>query len=156
MELKLGDLILVRGHGIISRAIEQIENNPFSHTAGLVKPNELIEANWQGVQWQALDIYAGRADIFRSPFLTPEKRAQIPSLAIAELHNPYDYPLLGWQLFRYWLHIKLPYSEGKKRECSTLWARIYKELGIDLCPGIEFPSPADLAQSKLLEKVGSL
>ncbi|WP_088186031.1 hypothetical protein [Desulfosporosinus sp. FKA] len=156
MEFLVGDIILVHGDSLISKMISGVENSKYTHTAGLVRTNELIESNWNGVQWQALDYYSGNADVFRCPMLTNEKRLLIPDLAIKELHNPYDYELLGVQLFRYWLHVKLPYSEGKKRECSTLWSRIYKELEIDLCPGVEFPSPKDLGNSELLYKVGSL
>lgn len=44
MEPRIADLIFVRGTGPISRAIEEIEHSPYSHVAGVVKENELIEA----------------------------------------------------------------------------------------------------------------
>ncbi|MHB1651681.1 MAG: hypothetical protein ACYCVD_04280 [Desulfitobacteriaceae bacterium] len=159
MEMRKADLILVRGRGWFSKEIEEITKSPYSHVAGIVKENELVEANgfrFPGVTYAALDYYAGRADVFTCDVLAKEQRQQITNLAISEVGDPYDYPLLFWQFFRYRFGWHLPYREGKSRECSVLWAEIYRNVGIDLCQGIEYPSPADLAQSKLLRKVGGI
>lgn len=159
MDIKKADLILVRGRGWISEEIEEITKSPYSHVAGVVKPNELVEANGlrlPGIIYAALDYYTGRADVFTCDILTDEQCEQIAKLAIQEVGDSYDYPLLLWQFFRYRFGWRLPYKEGKARECSVLWARLYRKVGIDLCPDIEYPSPADLAQSRLLRKVGSL
>lgn len=156
MDIKPGDILLEFGSGLIGGAIDRITHSKYSHAAGIVKTNELIEANWQGVQWQALDYYAGCADIFTCDVLTDQQREQIQVLAIREVGDPYDYPLLFWQFLRYRFNLRLPYREGKARECSVLWARLYRQVGVDLCPGIEYPSPADLSQSKLLRKIGSI
>lgn len=159
MEIRKADIILVRGRGWISEEIEEITQSPYSHAAGVVKENELVEASGfrlPGITYAALDYYKGRADVFTCDNLTDEQREQIANLAMQEVGDPYDYPLLFWQLFRYKFGILLPYREGKSRECSVLWARAYRKAGIDLCPGIEYPSPADLSQSKLLRKVGSI
>lgn len=158
MEIRNADLILVRGTGPISRAIENVEHSPYSHVAGVVKNNELIEAEgFRKTGYQALDYYAGHADVFRCDSLTIYDRKKIRELAEKEVGGQYDFVLLFIELIRYWAGVILPYKEPPKvRICSTLWAGIYRKAGIDLCPRIRYPSPGDIAQSKLLRKVGSI
>lgn len=161
MQIKPADLILVRGTGIISEAIEDVEHSPYSHVAGvasLIIGTELIEAEgFRRTGYQALSHYAGHADVFRCDSLTIYDRKKIRELAEREVGGHYDYALLFIELIRYWFGVILPYREPPKaRICSVLWAGIYREAGIDLCPGIRYPSPADVAQSKLLRKVGSI
>ena len=156
MDLKLGDIILVRGTGLISEAIEHAEHSPYSHTAGYVGGEMLIEANgFKKTGYQAIGAYSGCADVFRC--VIPVDRKRIVDHAKWAVGGRYDFPLLLVELIRYAFGIMLPYREPKRsRICSVLWAGIYRDIGIDLCPGIRYPSPGDLAQSKLLRKVGSL
>lgn len=158
MDLQIGDIVLAKGDALISEAIEAVEHSPYSHTAGYVGPGELVEANgFRRTGYQALDYYKGKADVYRCDGLTVYDRKKILQLAKQEVGSQYDYPLLIVELIRYWFGVILPYREPPNaRICSTLWAGIYREAGIDLCPGIRYPSPADLSQSKLLEKVGIL
>jgi hypothetical protein len=153
--MKLADLILVRGDGIVSRVIEGIIHSPYSHVAGIVKPNELIEAQGlRKVGYQALDFYAGQYDVYTCDTLTDEQRAQIVDYVTRAVDYHYDYILVAVEFVRYVFHIMLPYREPfSARICSTLWADAYRSVGVDLCPGIRYPSPADIAQSKLLRKI---
>jgi hypothetical protein len=153
---KIADLILVRGTSLIDRTIESVSHSEFSHVAGLVKPNELIEAQgFRRTGYQALDFYDGKADVFTCDGLTNTQRRMILAYVIKEVGTRYDWLLIGWEAVRYLLGILLPFREWHSRICSTLWADAYKEAGVDLCPGIRYPTPGDLAQSKLLRKVGS-
>ena len=43
-------------------------------------------------------------------------------------------------------------AEG--RICTELVVDAYREVGVDLTPGIEYPTPDDIARSELLVKVG--
>lgn len=157
VDLRVGDLIFVRGVGFVSKAIEGVTKSPYSHVAGLVKPNELLESNgFRRIGYEALDRYKGCADIFTCDLATEKQREQMVRNGVKEINDPYDWLLIPWQLIRYLLGWKLPYSEGKSRECSTFWSRLYRQVGIDLCPGVRYPSPGDLAESKMLRKVGSL
>lgn len=157
MDMKPGDLIFEKGTDFISDAIEDISKSIYSHTAGLVKENVLIEANgFRKIGYQALDYYAGRTDVYTCDDLTDEQRKAIVDYVIKEVGGHYDYVLLAWEFIRCEFNLILPYQEGKTvRICSTLWADAYRQAGIDLCPGVKFPSPGDLASSKLLRKVGS-
>jgi hypothetical protein len=156
MSIQPGDLILVRGIGWTDRVIESVTHSPYSHVAGLVKTNELIEAQaFRRVGYQALDYYAGGADVYTCDALTDAQRAQIVEYVKRAVGYRYDYLLLAVEAARYLLHVCLPYREPfRSRICSTLWSDAYRAAGVDLCPGIRYPSPGDIAQSKLLRKVG--
>lgn len=150
------DLIFVRGSGPIDRLIEIVSRSPYSHVAGLVKPNELIEA--QGLRktgYQGLDFYDGCSDIYTCDSLTDEQRQGIVDFVTKQVGTKYDYGLIAWEAVHFLLHIDCPYSEGKRHDCSTLWNDAYKSVGINLRPDLKYPSPGELAQSKLLKKVGS-
>jgi uncharacterized protein YycO len=152
--MKPADLIFVRGHDIVSRAIEDITDCPYSHVAGYVKDNELIEAQWyRKVGYQTLDHYDGLYDVYTCDQLTDTQRKLIIEYATKRIGTRYDYLLIAWEALRYLAHITLPYHNDYRVICSTLWSDAYRYAGIDLCPGIRYPTPADLAQSKLLRKV---
>ncbi|WP_067923638.1 hypothetical protein [Alicyclobacillus shizuokensis] len=157
MDIRQADLILVRGHGPIERIIEHVTDSPYCHVAGLVKDNELIEAQaGHKIGYQALDYYDGVSDVFTCDMATEEQRQQIVEWVVNRLGGHYDYLLIGWEALHYILHVDLPYNPDPNRfDCSQLWSEAYRSVGIDLCPGIKFPSPADTANSPVLRKVGS-
>lgn len=158
MDTKPADLILVRGEDLIGNTIELITRSPYSHVAGLVKQNELIEAQaFRRTGYQGLDFYAGHADVFTCDELSDKDRARIIAGAEKYVGRHYSYLLIGWELLRYTFGVMLmPSKNWQPIVCSTLWAMEYRKIGIDLCPGIRFPSPADIAKSKRLRKVDSL
>jgi hypothetical protein len=158
LDIKLGDLILVRGNEGLSYEIEWITRSPYSHVAGVVKPNELIEAQaFRKTGYQALDYYAGCADLFTCDAATDEQRLQMVANIERFIGSHYSYLLIGWELIRYAFGVMLmPKKSWDPIICSTLWVvEGYRHVGIDLCPGIRFPSPADIANSNLLRKISS-
>lgn len=155
--IKLADLILERGTGIINEAIQEITDSPYSHVAGLAKPNELIEANgFRHTGYQALDYYDKIADVYTCDILTDEQRNDIVKFVTKYIGTHYNYFLLVAEFFRYVFHWIIPYEEGTNKICSTLWVEAYRSVGIDLVPNVKFPSPAEIACSPLLRKVCSL
>lgn len=155
--MKLGDIILVHGTGFYGAVIGGIEHSIYCHTAGIVKDNEIIEAQgFQTTNYEGLDKYNGQADVFTCDILTDEQRDKIVKYAEKEVGSHYDWLLLFWEALRYLFHITLPYKEYHNHICSTLWNDAYKSVGIYLCPGIKYPSPSDLSESKLLRKVSTL
>lgn len=156
VNIRLGDLVFVTSAGFVPRAIEDITHSRYYHVAGLTAVNELVEAQgFRKTGYQALETYTGAADVYTCAILSDEQRTQITTYALKEIGTRYDYLLIGWEAVRYVLHLVLPFYEGKRRICSTLWSDAYRSTGVDLCPGIPYPSPADLATSPLLQKVGS-
>jgi hypothetical protein len=158
MDIRPADLILVRGEDLIGNTIELITHSPYSHVAGVVKPNELIEAQaFRRTGYQGLDYYDGCADVYTCDELTDEQRAQIVAGVTKYVGRHYSYLLLGWELLRYMFGFMLaPAKDWQPIICSTLWAEAYRAAGVDLCPGVRYPTPGDVAQSGLLRKVGSI
>jgi len=155
--MNIGDLVLVRGIGIVSDIIEDIEHSSYSHSAGIVSDGTIIEAQgFQITNYVPLSKYKGMADIFTCDILTDKQREEIVEYVRKEVGSHYDWLLLLLEGIRYLFHIIIPYKEHKNRICSTLWNDAYKSVGVDLCPNIKYPSPADLSKSKLLRKVDSI
>lgn len=155
MDIRPGDLILVRGTDLISKAIEDVEHSPYSHVAIVIKPNELIEAQgFRPTGYAGLDTYRGMADVYTCDEVTDEQRQRIIDYLVKEVGTHYCYPLLLWEFIRYETGILLPYNPGPNRICSYLATDAYTKVGLNLWTGIRFPSPADVP--KPLRKIGSL
>ncbi|GMA52077.1 hypothetical protein GCM10025857_34340 [Alicyclobacillus contaminans] len=151
----VGDLLLVRDADFISRAIEDITHSPYSHVAVFTGPNELVEAQgFRRVGYQDPGVYAGKSDLFRCDSLTLEQRFRIAAAAKLHIGQHYDYWLLVIEWVRYALGIVLPWRERHTVICSTLAADAYRVAGVELCPKVRYPAPADVAESQLLRKVG--
>jgi len=151
-EYRVGDLILCKNGTILDRIIERIEDDSiYYHTAGIVDSHRTVEAIWSGVHYAKIADYTN-CDFFTCDILTDDQRLQIIKYVEERIGLPYDYELLLWEASRYLLHIVWPYVEYKKVICSMLWYEAYKSVGIDLTTGIEYPSPADLSNSKLLRR----
>jgi hypothetical protein len=155
--VKVGDIVLVKGTGIVGAVIDGFEHSIYGHTAGLVKDGVLIEANgFKKTGYTGLLEYKGRADVFTCDSLTDKQREEIAEYVRSQVGTSYDWLLLFLEGIRYAFHVMLPHKEYHNHICSTLWNDAYRSAGIDLCPGIKYPSPGDLAQSKLLRKVQTL
>jgi uncharacterized protein YycO len=157
MELKPCDLILVRGkNNLISEAIEEITNSPYSHVAGYIGNNTLVEAEgFEKTGQVPLSKYVDY-DVYRYEGLTKEQKFKILNYISSQIGGQYNYFMLVVEFMRYVFHVVLPYKEPYKSHiCSMLWADAFKSTGINLCSNIDtlFPSPADISNSKLLKKI---
>ncbi|WP_067935865.1 hypothetical protein [Alicyclobacillus kakegawensis] len=151
----IGDLLLVRSRDLLSRTIEDVTHSPYSHVAVFTGPDELVEARgFHRVGYQDPAKYLGKADLFRCDSLTPDQRVRIALAAKQHIGQHYDYLLLGVEFVRYVFGVVLPWYEHDTVICSTLVADAYWAAGVDLCPGVRYPAPADVAESRLLRKVG--
>lgn len=157
MELEIGDLILVKGTGLISKAIEDIEHSQYSHVAIYVGNNQLIEAEgFEKTGYVSIDKYKGQADVYKHVYLTEFDKRNLLKYLKEQVGTKYDYLLLLWEFLRYVKHIALPYKEYHSHICSTLANDAYQDIKVFLCPGIILPSPADIAESKMLIKIGEV
>jgi uncharacterized protein YycO len=153
-EIRLGDILLVRGNTWIDKIIRKITGSPYSHVAGVVNSQEAVEIlPFQKTRFQKLSSYTGRTDIFTCIDLTREQRRKIVEHIANKVGTKYDYKLLLWEVSRYLLNWKFPYQAREKCLCSTLWTEAYRKAGVDLCPDILYPSPGDLGNSSILQKV---
>jgi hypothetical protein len=161
MDLKAGNIILVRGKGsIIGEIIDDFEKGTYCHAAGYIKDDILIEANGiNSASYNTLYEYTGKADVFICDILTDNQRQRIVDYAKNQIkiRGKYDWKLILLEACHYIFNWMPKYKEPfNKKICSVLWYDAYKSVGIDLTPSIEYPSPQDLFESKLLRKVGSI
>ncbi len=155
--MKPGDLIFIRGTEGIAGPIKKITRSPYTHIAGIVLNNKLIES--QGMRktgYEDLGTYRGVADVYTCNSLTDQQRNEVVRLVKQKIGTKYDYMLIGWLACRHLIGNIIPLVANNKRGiCTTLWADAYKTAGIDLCPDIQYPTPGELSKSTLLECVGS-
>jgi len=156
--MQIGDIGLDKGIGWISKTIEDFEHSQYSHATAYVGDGILIEADGFDPTGDApITKYKNQLDIYTCESLTEVQREGIKDFLQGQIGTRYDFLLLIIEAIRYSMHIVLPYKEPfKSHICSTLVADAYKAVGVDLCQGIRYPSPADLSQSKLLKKIESL
>lgn len=156
--MKIGDIVLVKGEDCLSEVIQDIQDSIYSHAAEIVKENEIVEARgFEATGYDGLHKYKGKADIFTCDILNDEQRDVIVKYVENEVGGHYDWVLLFLEFIRYVFHIMLPYKKPfHSHICSTLCSDAYRSVGVDLCPGIKYPSPKDLSESKLLRKVISI
>jgi uncharacterized protein YycO len=145
-----GDIVLVYGIGFEGDVIDDVEHSKYAHTAGFVAANKLVEVNSIKTDYVDMSMYKGKADVFTCDTLTDEQRDLIAIYIINQVGTHYDWILLCLEGIRYIFHVMLSHKEFHNHICSTLWNDAYKSVGIDLCPDIKYPSPADLSGSKLL------
>ncbi len=156
-EIRPGDIILVYGSTWIDQVIKKIIRSDYTHVAGVVKSNEVIDIlPFTQAGYKNLRLFAGKADVFTCDTLTDDQRRKIVDYVNRKVGTSYNYWLVVWEGCRYLLNWQWPYKTGKSGLCSTLWADAYREAGVDLCPEAIFPSPRDLADSRLLRKVCGL
>lgn len=153
-KLQPGDLLLIRGNTWIDKVIKRITGSSYTHVAGVVSPDEAVEIlPFKRTHYQKLETYTGRVDVFTCNNLTDDQRRKIVEHAINKIGTKYDYKLVIWEASRYLLHWIWPYKPGNDSLCSTLWADAYRNAGVNLCPDIIYPSPGDLGESPIIEKV---
>jgi len=152
--MRLGDLIFVRGTEWTDHLVKSVTQSPYSHVAGIVAENRLVEAQaFRRTGYRDFDVYADIADVYTCDQLTNEQREKIVRFTIGQIGTQYDYLLLLWEAARYLLDWVWPYMEKKRYICSTLWANAYRVAGVNLCPRVRYPTPNDLVKSPLLRKV---
>lgn len=161
-DLKPGDLILVRGgNHIIGEIIDEFENHgTYSHVAGFVKDDIIIEANGTySAAYNSIYNYVGKADVYRCSIVTEEERQRIIDYTKNQItiRGKYDWKLIFILAFNFIFKRNFKYKEPfNEKICSVLWRDAYKSAGVDLCYGIDYPNPQQISKSDLLWKIGSI
>ena len=154
-QLKPADLIIVRGDGPVDKVIEAVSHSPYSHVAGVVRANEVFEAQALRTDgYNGLDFYRGYSDIYTCDALTDEQRQNIVLRVLANAGRHYGYKLILWEAEHYLLHWDPDYNDDEDPDCSQLWGNAYRAEGFDPCPGLPVMSPGDLATSPTFRYVG--
>lgn len=155
-EIQPGDILLLSGNHWVDKIIKLVTQSPYSHVAGVVNPNQVVEISpLSTVRYKDLQEYNARADVFTCNQLSEDDRKKIVDYVTAKIGTSYDYNLIIWEASRFLLNWKWPYENKDSNLCSTLWSDAYREAGIDLCPDVKFPVPGDLSKSRYLHKTRS-
>lgn len=87
---KPADLILVRGTSPFDHVTETVSHSPYSHVAGIVKPNETFETQvLRGAEYNGLDFYRGGSDFYTCDTLTDEQRTRAVEYALSKAGTNY-------------------------------------------------------------------
>lgn len=152
-----GDLIFIRGTEGVAGPIKKITRSPYTHIAGVVVEDSLLEAQaLRRTGHQPVATYEGVSDVYTCPGLSTRQREEIIQHATQSYGARYDYLLFVSLAARHLLGKMIPlYSRRSRHICTTLWTDAYRAAGIELCPGNQHPTPGELSKSKLLNWVGS-
>lgn len=158
MKLRIGDIIIVHGKGLISELIEEVSNGIYSHVAIYVGNGCVIEAEgFKKTGYAQVSKYAGQADVFRYNYLSDVQQQNIVKYLKGQIGGRYDWKLLLFEFIRYTFNRTLRYKENFRCHiCSMLAKDAYINIKIYLTPGLDCPSPNDISESRFISKVGSI
>ena len=157
--MKLGDIILFRKKGFISKIIAFLTKGPFTHAAIIIPYNDgdnyVIESDWGGVQINSLKKKYFRREyvILRHKDINSYFASRIVGFSTNLLGKKYDYAgIIG--IARNILFGKYNTLDDKNRYwCSELVADAYRSAGLklDVKEGTHLVSPNDLFWDKNLK-----
>ena len=158
-DVVLGDVLLFRGRGLMSRAICFFTRSPYSHV-GLVHLQHgrvySLEAVGAGVRLilmsEVMRRYHGGIDYYEVKRATPEQREGAVAFCFQQLGKLYDRPGILRFLVAILFNRKPTAREDQAWFCSELVAAAYRSQGLALTPSsAAYTSPADLAVSPELD-----
>jgi len=145
--IRLGDIILTAGSGLISRSIRKLTKSNFSHAALCTRPSMLLEALYTGVQRRStIGTYATQREwiaVLRpKKALTPDAPERLHN---AELAYGHAYSVRGAIASRF---SRFGATPDRGVFCSQVVADAYLRYGVSLIPG---KSPAEIYPGMLLD-----
>ncbi len=168
--IKNGDVLLYRGRSMESKIIRWATGSHYSHAGLAAWWNDrlmVMEAVSKGVVVTPISknirSYRGRVEWYTSVEEIPDdERLRMVEFAQRELGKDYALwraILLGFKtIFSHGLESRDRLRRERRLFCSHYVAETYNSIGKDLKKGVgdRFMSPADIAASPLLKKVGVL
>ncbi len=169
-KIRSGDVLMYRGRSLESRLIQWVTRSRYSHAGLAAWWNDrlmVMEAAAKGVVVTPLSTnvrgYHGNVEWFTcTEEIPPDERQRMIEFAQQELGKGYA----RWKAVLLGITILFQDDRGKRdrlrRErqlfCSHYVAQVYNAVGRDLRKGVSdrFMSPADVANSPLLRKMGAL
>lgn len=153
MDLKFGDILLFKGKGFISKAIEIVTKSPYSHAAIYIGNYHLVEALPNGISVSHLrDIPTGY-DVYRYEGLTDEQKAKMNDFILQKIATKYNYEELFAALLEEELNIKIPFNKSQLI-CSQFVTSCFKYSLIDLLPNFnKIVKPSNLPTSTIINKI---
>lgn len=162
MDVEVGDIVLVKPKGLLSKIIAFLTRSEYSHSCVVFRPTEpilILDIDWTKTRIRPLSYYNDRGyDIYRFigelSFVQKEK---MKNWMLEHIGVEYDYIQLISFLNRILLRINKIFNNPNKFVCSEMVDRLYNSIGIDLIPKYKTGNitPEDLRNSKLLVKIYS-
>lgn len=157
MELQVGDIILYKGNGFLSKAVKFFTKSEYSHVSMAISDTHLIEANWYKKS-NIIDFkYSEKEmEIYRVKDLTIEQQIIILQRVYKYINKYYDYAqIIGHLIESFGFHISHHLNSDTKLICSELIDRAYSDININL---VELRktgdvTPNDIAKYKILKRI---
>lgn len=89
-KIETGDIIFVRGNGILSKLVRFFDKGEFSHVAIAVSDTHILEANWN-IRSKITKMEYTDYEVIRLKDITQEQKDMIPELAKSLQGRWYDY-----------------------------------------------------------------
>ena len=166
--MSAGDILLFKaGNDLISKLIAWGTDSPYSHVAVCVAPelDIAIEAiTWGGVRARAISKIPQSYDVYRVREGYAYDLAKTVAFLVKQLNNRYDYPGVCYlgilkllaKIFKGLKDRANKWQKDNDYFCSELCYEAFNFGGLDIVPQVpqaEITSPADIAESKVLEPV---
>lgn len=150
-DLKMGSVLFVREHTLLSWLIRKVLRFEFSHVAVYVGMGKILESDIGGVQINPISRYVDNSSVYvevLDPPLNESQRAQMITFMLARFHDDYDYSLLFGNLLSRIAHrtrVKVGlFNKADAWICSELVAAGLKEVGMSFDLPISQVTPKDL------------
>jgi hypothetical protein len=158
-----GDVVLVEGRGFgaglvklgnwWTRIFGSKKGIQYSHIGIMISDTEIVEAIGNGVVRRDFP-YKKRYQIYRYKDLSPEAKIKLAEVAISQIGDKYNYPLLISLGVLKFLRLEkiVPMSSNMGKICSLVVAKCYDAIGYRFRPSedIELVDPADIAEDILI------
>ena len=163
--MKAGDILLFRRNTGISKLIQWGTDSPYSHVAICVSAKMSLVIEAQGCV-RANDVRRLKDyDVFRVKQEYVYDLDGVVSFLVSKLGNKYDYlGVIYLGFLKVLSKIGLPtkgfanrWQKDRDYFCSKLSDEAFTEGGLDIVPDVDdadITSPADIAKSKIIEKIG--
>jgi cell wall-associated NlpC family hydrolase len=144
--MQIGDIVLVKGPGIISEAIEWAENGAYSHVCMYAGNGKVIEAQGaRPIGYRSLSFYEGHYDIGYVN-ATREQRLRTLHSAESKIGQKYGWGLIFVLFLKLVLHINRPYNKHMGLVCSNFVVDAWKDGGVIITKD-DKPTPQTVADS---------
>ncbi len=95
-DLLVGDVLLVKGHNVLSKIISFATKSPYTHAACYMGRDLVVESTFGGVQVNSIYDYSKKEyDVFRHPTAKPEELNDAVTWMCQQVGKGYDYLGLG-------------------------------------------------------------
>jgi hypothetical protein len=146
------DLLFYRGKGIVSKAVKQFSDSPYSHVALVLDEYHLLEANWNHpLSIRHISYRRSDYDVYRVVGLEERQKEKIREYIQQTINAGYDYRLVISHVFHYFFKGKLIHDENRF-DCSEWIDLAFMYAGVNLLPYRldSLVTPGELADSDKL------